>query len=228
LCDALVGARGQAQSFKANVYVDLFDLCRCLERRLGNNPLGQLCGMIGTAINGAVLSSHFTGPAFQHAHGLSVYFPTEARDYASEYENLEFAEQTGWGRLVRAFLRATRRGRRDEGAHWSQADHPVLRFGDLEIDPLETDTLEARIVGLIRPPSNRNCFRADKVLASTEKRIRPRKEGRAGTEGRIRAGTEGRIRAGTEGRIRAGTEGRIKGDSITAVWGNPPDGFFRQ
>jgi hypothetical protein len=184
--------------------------------------------MIGTAINGAVLSSHVTGPAFQHAHGLSVYVPTEARDFASEYENLEFAEQTGWGRLVRAFLRATRRGRRDEGAHWSQADHPVLRFGDLEIDPLETDTLEARIVGLIRPPSNRNCFRADKVLASTEKRIRPRKEGRAGTEGRIRAGTEGRIRAGTEGRIRAGTEGRIKGDSITAVWGNPPDGFFRQ
>jgi hypothetical protein len=228
LRDALVGARGQAQSFKANVYVDLFDLCQCLEGRFQDDEVNRLCRTVRNAIEQAVPSSDHTGPAFQHAHGLSVYFPTEARDYASEYENLAFAEQTGWGRLVRAFLRATRRGRRDESAYWAQADRRILRFGDLEIDPLEPDGLEARIVGRIRPPSKNNCFKADKVLASTEKRIEPRKEGRAGTEGRIRAGTEGRIRAGTEGRIRAGTEGRIKGDSITAVWGNPPDGFFRQ
>jgi hypothetical protein len=44
---------------------------------------------------GAVVRSHYTGSAFQHAHGLSVFFPFAAEDYTSKYENLEFAERPG-------------------------------------------------------------------------------------------------------------------------------------
>ena len=232
--DALVAARWQAQSFKAGVYVDLFDLCLSLGERLTKEDKAKpLCVSIQRAIDsqklGAILLSHYTGPAFQHAHGLSVYFPVDARDYASEYENLEFAEKTGWGRFVRAYLRLTRRDRRNESEHWAEADDQVLRLGDLEIDPLETDTLEARIIGVTGPRSDDDLFLATRVRAGTEKRIREgtEKRIREGTEKRIRAGTEKRIREGTEKRIREGTEKRIRGDGLPAAWGNPPDGFFR-
>jgi hypothetical protein len=231
LRDALVAARWQAQSFKAGVYVDLFDLCRCLEGRLPDkDPVANLAGHLRRAVEksdggpeGAVLLSRYTGPDFQHAHGLSVYFPFQAGDYKSEYENLAFAQVTGWGRLMRAYLRVTRRGRRDESEHWAKPEASVLRFDQLEVDPLEAGTIEARIVGVAGPPRKEDRFLARKVRAGTEARIRALAEA-----AKARAGTEQRIRAGTEQRIRAGTEQRIRGEAVQAVWGNPPDGFFRQ
>lgn len=238
LRNALVSARWAAQSFKAGVYVDLFDLCAKLEERVPKGALARRCQGVQKTIegragkgSGAVELSRYTGADFQHAHGLSVYFPASALDYIREYENLEFAEQTGWGRFLRAYLRVTRRERRDERTHWAEPSERVLRPGEQEVDPLEGWSIEARIVGVQGAPAQDEYVRADRVRAGTERRIRAGTEGRirAGTEGRIKAGTEGRIRAGTEGRIRAGTEGRIRGEGgILALWGNPPDGFFRQ
>jgi hypothetical protein len=244
LRDALVAARFQAQSFKAGIYVDLVDLCQSLEVRVPGDRVRSLCRGVQRAVEGtsgrkgAVVRAHYTGPAFQHAHGLSAYFPFGAEDYTSEYENLEFAERTAWGRFLRAYLRVTRRDRRDESRHWASADDPILRFGDLEVDPLEEDGIEARIVGVAAPLTDDDRCRADEIQAGTKKRLRAGGEGkiraggegkiRAGGEGKIRAGGEGKIRAGGEGKIRAGGEGKIKGEGILTVWGNPPDGFFRQ
>jgi len=226
LRNALVAARWQAQSFKAGVYVDLFDLCECLGDRLPkNDPVLPLCRKVLRSItgaNGAVVLSHYSGPAFQHAHGLSVYFPTEAVDYAPEYENLALAERTGWGRFLRAYLRLTRRARRDESTHWNQAAAQVLRFGDLEVDPLETTSLEAKIIGVRQPREVEGRFRADQFRAGTEKKIRAAIGSRP-----TAVAAAGGHRAGTEKKIRAGTEKKIKGEGILAVWGNPPDGFFR-
>jgi hypothetical protein len=242
LRDALVSARWQAQSFKAGIYVDLADLCGSLESRVPGDAVWPLCKRLQRVVEapqkGAVVQSHYTGPAFQHAHGLSVYFPFAAEDYTSEYENLEFAEQTGWGRFLRAYLRVTRRDRRDESKHWARPDDSILRLGDLEVDPLEEGGIEAKIAGVRGPLAEEDRFRANKVKAGTTKRVRAGGEGkiraggegkiRAGGEGKIRAGGEGKIRAGGEGKIRAGGEGKIKGEGILAVFGNPPDGFFRQ
>jgi len=243
LRDALVSARWQAQSFKAGIYVDLADLCRILDPRVSGDAVRRLCRSVYRAVEGsgeksAVVQSRYTGPAFQHAHGLSVYFPFAAEDYTSEYENLEFAEQTGWGRFLRAYLRVTRRDRRDESKHWAKPGDSILRLGDLEVDPLEEDGIEAKIAGVKGPLAEEDQCRAHKVKAGTRKQVRAGGEGkiraggegkiRAGGEGKIRAGGEGKIRAGGEGKIRAGGEGKIKGEGILTVWGNPPDGFFRQ
>jgi hypothetical protein len=237
LRDALVLARFAAQSFKAGLYVDLLDLCGNLAARVPDlDPVRGLCLNVQKAIEGtrgrkgAIVKSYYTGPAFQHAHGLSVYFPFGAEDYTPEYENLELAERTGWGRFLRAYLRVTRRDRRDESRHWAEVGDQIRRFGDLEADPLEEDGIEARIAGATALLAKDDGFRADEVQAGTSKRLRAGGEGkiRAGGEGKIRAGGEGKIRAGGEGKIRAGGEGKIKGEGILTVWGNPPDGFFRQ
>lgn len=205
LLNAVVAARWRAQSFKGGVYVDLFDFCERLARRLEGHDAGALCEQASEAASGAILTSRHTGAASQHAHGLSVYFPGHAADYAAEYDNLEFAKKTGWGRVVRAYLRATRRERRDETEHWANAADQVVRFGRSEVDPLEADGIEARIVGVIAPPP---------------KDGHPAKAGAKG-------GTESKIRGGTESKIRGGTEAKIRGEGVLFEWGNPPDGFFR-
>jgi Clostripain family len=205
LLNAVVAARWRAQSFKGGVYVDLFDFCERLARRLEGHKAGALCEQVSKAVSLAILTSRHTGAASQHAHGLSVYFPCHAADYAAEYDTLEFAKKTGWGRVVRSYLRATRRERRGETECWANADDQVVRFGRSEVDPLEADGIEARIVGVVAPPS---------------------KDGppaKAGAKG----GTEAKIRGGTEAKIRGGTEAKIRGEGVLFEWGNPPDGFFR-
>jgi Clostripain family len=215
LLNAVVASRWRAQSFKGGVYVDLFDLCRCLVDRLDGHRAAEVCEGVGAAALGAVPISRRTGAASQHAHGLSVYFPCHTADYAPAYDNLEFAKKTGWGRLVRAYLRATRRDRRDEEQKWANAADHVLRFGQSEVDPLEADGIEARIVGVIAPTTNEPTRTTREVAGAAH-------------NGKVRLGTETKIRLGTETKIRAGTEAKIRGEGGFFEWGNPPDGFFRQ
>jgi len=217
LLDSVVLARWQAQSFKAGVYVDLYDLCHCLELCLPKgNRATKLCQNVQNAVEKCISAPHVTGPDNQHAHGLSVYFPYQSADYTIEYDNLEFAKQTGWGRVIRSYLRATRRERRDESQHWKKADDYILRFGSNEVDPLEPDGIEARIVGVVALPA-----------LGTDARRPPGKQDSEATA-RHRAGSEAKVRAGSEAKIRAGTEAKIRGEGVQFVWGNPPDGFFRQ
>jgi hypothetical protein len=215
LLDSVVLARWQAQSFKGGVYVDVYDLCHCLQLCLAKgNRVTKLCQKVQNAVEKCISAPHVTGPDSQHAHGLSVYFPYQSADYSIEYDNLEFAKQTGWGRVIRSYLRATRRERRDESQHWKKDD--LLRFGRNEVDPLEPDGIEARIVGVVTLPA----------LGEDPRRA----PGKQGSEAKVRnrAGSEAKIRAGSEAKIRAGTEAKIRGEGVQFVWGNPPDGFFRQ
>ena len=238
LLNAVVAARWEAQSFKGGVYVDLADFCRCLEARVADGTIKALCQSVRQAIEGSpdgkrlgcAFGAQQTGSANQHATGLSVYFPYQAGDYTTEYENLAFARKTGWERLVRSYLRATRRERKGERIHWKKTQDFVLRFGHSEVDPLEPDGIEARIVGVNTPPTAGNDGKRGPVKAGGEGKIKAGGEGKikAGGEGKIKAGGEGKIRAGGEGKIRAGSEAKIRGEGVRFVWGNPPDGFFRQ
>ena len=215
LLDSVVLARWQAQSFKGGVYVDVYDLCHCLQLCLAKgNRVTKLCQKVQNAVEKCISAPHVTGPDSQHSHGLSVYFPYQSADYSIEYDNLEFARQTGWGRVIRSYLRATRRERRDESQHWK--NDSLLRFGRNEVDPLEPDGIEARIVGVATLPA----------LGEDPRRA----PGKQGSEAKVRhrEGSEAKVRAGSEAKIRAGTEAKIRGEGVQFVWGNPPDGFFRQ
>jgi hypothetical protein len=215
LRSALVAARFEAQSFKGGVYVDLLDFCQCLRERLPRNGdrFPEPSEMLRGHLEKAVVSSR-TGTDFQHAHGLSVFFPVDAMDYAAEYEDLEFSAVTGWGRLVRAYLRATRRSRRDESTHWADLEQHLFRFNELEVDPLETDTIEARIAGAA---DRGDLIKPEDVVSGDAKH---------GTEKKIKFGTAKKIKFGTAKKIKHGTAKKIKGEGAPAIFGNPPDGFY--
>ena len=204
LLDALVAARWEAQSFKGGVYVDLYDFCSCIEETHipGVANLDDITKAIRSEASGAVADTFTTGADFQHARGLSVYFPVMAEDYTPKYMNLQFAKETGWGRLVRAYLEATRRPRRDEDTLWFGEEH-IRRFKAPEIDPLRRDEIEARIIGV------------DGDEGSGEATA---KQGRGGGSDTAKGGGSDTAKGG-------GSD-TAKG-KIAAVFGNRPDGFRR-
>lgn len=232
LVDALVAARWEAQSFKGSIYVDLYDLCCCLKRRLkelGTKDLDSIVRALRDVMKAveegedrAVVHSRRTGASFQHAHGLSVYFPVNATDYTVKYNNLQFGQKTGWGRLVRAYLQATRRPRRGEYSWLLGEDSKysvIARYDQLEVDPLDSEGIEARIVGVLEAADQ-------SVLVDKNGRAGTPSSSKAGTPSSSKAGTPSSSKAGTPSSSKAGTAINIRGQVVTAMFGNPPDGFY--
>ncbi len=153
--NALVLARWHAQSYMGEQQVDIWDfcdqLCRFLPAESEYDELRTACGKVKDAVDAAVLTNAWTGTEFQHSHGLSLYFPFSADDFAPEYfdehiderkesvkQGLAFALETGWGWFLREFLRLTRRVRRDQEKHMaSEDDFKSFRRQGLLEDPLD-------------------------------------------------------------------------------------------
>jgi hypothetical protein len=204
LLDNLVAARSEAQSFKGGTYVDLYDFCDRIRTNavLKTDFLDGLKGAISSTGGSAVVVSHTTGAAFQHAHGLSVYFPVAAEDYTPKYMNLLFAKDTGWGRLVRAYLEATRKTRYREEEHWF-GEEPIRRYETAEIDPLHSDDIEARIIGV-----EENAYVGEPAA----------KPGRGGGSNSSKGGGSNTSKGGGSNSSKG---------KIAAISGNPPDGYRR-
>ena len=113
--NAVIISHWQAQSYKWEQYVDLWDFCALLKRNLkGVRGLGDLrtaCDNLQKAIEKFVAVCDFRGPAFQHSHGLSIYFPWSRSEAAMrEYSNLSLPEKTKWSAFLEVYLRKTERG----------------------------------------------------------------------------------------------------------------------
>jgi hypothetical protein len=152
--DAILLARWESQGFKDERNVDMADFCLNLARRctdIGNKRDGQQSGLAAdiaesclravAAIEGpdgpgqrkAVILSGYCGPAFQHAHGLSVFFPwnrtTDATGVTdlSQYRKLDFGFDTDWARFLDVFTISTQRDSRKTRGD----EHPsALNRGD--------------------------------------------------------------------------------------------------
>jgi hypothetical protein len=223
--DLLLAARWEAQSFKGAIYVDLHDWCRRISQHVDDydspgeylEGLQSICNRISNRIesrNGLVISSRTTGADFQHAHGLSVYFPTSAADYSAKYRNLRFARDTGWARLVRAYLEITRRSRRGERTRRTSTKVSLRRYLMSEMDPLQADGIAGRIAAV---PSRTGEATSKGGIGT-----------KLGTSQNIRLGTSQNIRLGTSQNIRLGTSQNIRGEVVLQTFGNPPDGFYRE
>jgi hypothetical protein len=109
--DALVLSHWKAQSYKADQYVDLWDFCNLLGEHCSDQVVRRTCQEVEDAISspahGTVKKSIFNGPAYQHSHGLSVYFPWSVVSPA--YRDFGFARSTGWYRFLTKYVLATRR-----------------------------------------------------------------------------------------------------------------------
>jgi hypothetical protein len=115
LWNSVVLAHWRAQSYKWELYTDLWDFFNELGKQLGDrHDIYKYCNDVTTAVDNAGLCSRFSGSQFQHSHGLSVYFPWSRLYYAPEYEQTQFAKRTDWNRFLETYFRETRRPKRKE------------------------------------------------------------------------------------------------------------------
>ncbi|MFN0086431.1 MAG: clostripain-related cysteine peptidase [Blastocatellia bacterium] len=75
------------------------------------------CRDVMAAIDNVVIDSGYHGAAFQHSHGLSIYFPwskTELARNIAPYSELAFSSATGWDQFLIAYINRTQREVRDD------------------------------------------------------------------------------------------------------------------
>ena len=183
LLDAIVLAHREAQGYKKEQYIDVWDFCHRLSERLNRLSnkadyanLITACEEIKSFIDGQgyqpdkrfVRLSGYSGPQFQHSHGISIFFPwanlTDAAGIADlqSYGTLRIADQTCWDEFLRLYLEATKREVRT--ADTTGDDIPSLlnqRTGlylpapgkDPEGDPLDKTKLgTAKFESMKNPP----------------------------------------------------------------------------
>jgi hypothetical protein len=109
--DTLILAHWEAQSYNGELFVDLYDLCDCLERRLHSGPVARRCKEVKSFISSEfVLRSCYSGAVYQFSYGVSLYFPWS--DVMKSYENLDFIQDSdgsGWSRFLDTYTNLTRR-----------------------------------------------------------------------------------------------------------------------
>lgn len=112
--NALLIAHWEAQSYNGEQYVDVYDFCDCLEKRVQSPELAKRCQTLKNFIKDEfVLSSCYCGAIYQYSYGVSIYFPWA--EIAPSYWNLDFVDQKapGWGSFLKAYTHLTRRSPRN-------------------------------------------------------------------------------------------------------------------
>jgi hypothetical protein len=238
--DPLVLAHWEAQGYKFEQHVDLWDFCDRLADRcdqIGNagtrRRVRRACTDVKKAIDNLVLHSAYCGPAFQHSHGISIFFPwaniTDASGFAEmdHYKSLEFAHRTQWDEFVNAYHDATQRPVRPLRPHRpNKIPHPSTlnrRDGLFTTRPAAFGTplsvklgtnLTARIAAELV-----NAF-GTRLGTSLNARLRTSLNERLGTSLNARLGTSLNARLGTSLNARLGTSLNARlGTSLNARFG---------
>jgi hypothetical protein len=124
--NALVLAHWEAQSFNTEQNVDLYDFCERLLHYLPPDAYKNIRSYCESMIRDwdsiVPLSTH-SGPAYQFARGLSIYFPWS--EIALGYRNLAFAKDTEWDEFLKKYVDKTYRKLRDD-EHREQAGEVPL------------------------------------------------------------------------------------------------------
>jgi len=143
--DAVLLAHWRAQSYKNEQYVDLWDFCDLLEKGCEVGAIKHACQRVRGVIDGSgdkngkdsnnspfvITSKHF-GVAFQHSHGVSVYFPWKESPALDEYQKLTFARDTKWGKFLKTYVKVTQResrgqlGPKVEEINITAAERPLI------------------------------------------------------------------------------------------------------
>jgi Clostripain family len=114
--DSLLLSHWRAQSYKSDQYTDLWDFCDLLRETCIDQSVRTACARVLTAlsdpIHGVVRKSIYSGPAVQHSHGLSIYFPWS--EVSANYATFEFGRVTRWVEFLNKYCSVTRREMRGE------------------------------------------------------------------------------------------------------------------
>src|SRR5262245_15074132 len=136
--DAVLLAHWRAQSYKNEQYVDLWDFCDLLSKEfegIDDTGIKNACKNVLKAIDGKdrdeeigtngknnknkktepfVIYSKYFGAAFQHSHGVSIYFPWKHSPALEKYQKLSLSKETRWGEFLKIYVEKTQRKPRGE------------------------------------------------------------------------------------------------------------------
>ena len=188
--NALLLAHWEAQSYNGEQYVDVYDFCDCLEKRVQSEEIVKRCQALKEFINKAfVLKSCYCGAIYQYSYGVSIYFPWA--EIAPSYWNLDFVDQKapGWGSFLQAYTRLTRRSARNgmpdrhmiynEGNQSNTAGHRMV-FNRMLYDRMLYDRMSSasnRIHSMRNPPVAFNpepCVKEGGGVVKSQKMFRLR------------------------------------------------------
>jgi len=105
--EALVLAHWKAQSFNGEQFVDLYDFCRLLQKQSRAQVVDDFCQKVLDTEATFVTRSCYSGPTYQYARGVSIYFPWAEID--PNYKALNFAKDSKWNAFLESYVVATRR-----------------------------------------------------------------------------------------------------------------------
>ncbi|MCD6363430.1 MAG: hypothetical protein J7M13_05460 [Synergistetes bacterium] len=130
-------SRAKATSFYLPSVIDLYSFCAFLAG--WRTSVSELASSLCDAIKSAVRENY---SAYGNANGLSIFFPDRGEgSYDRFYDDgrHDFANFTGWGDFLKAYLKETR-------------DVEEIKWGDMEIDGVLSDS---DIAGaLVLPPED--------------------------------------------------------------------------
>jgi hypothetical protein len=120
--NAIILAHWEAQGFKFDQFIDLYDFCDRLEQRCNmtdtvSGAIRDACVEVKRVVGGADPSARFvmksctSGPSFQHSHGLSIFLPW-ALPAPVAYTGLDFPQATEWHLFIERYVENSRRSPR--------------------------------------------------------------------------------------------------------------------
>jgi hypothetical protein len=112
LRDAIILAHWRAQAYKDDEYCDLWDFSDLLGEGCDDVDVVRHCERVKNSVAEVITKSVYSGPAYQHSHGLSIYFPWS--EVSPVYSEFRFAQETNWLRFLRVYVEATRREMRGQ------------------------------------------------------------------------------------------------------------------
>jgi hypothetical protein len=217
--DAVILAHWRAQSYKFEEYVDLWDFCNLLVEADVDRGVTVACRNVRDAIcsgpcedessSSYVLKSCYSGPMYQHSHGLSIYFPwvLNSQDLHEYQTRLFFSQDTLWGEFIEKYVNVTRRAERCAAS--TSADGGARVIARSFTAQLNRITSPA---DRITSPADRITPRADRITPRAD-RITPRADRFIPPVGRITSKAD---------RMAALLDG---GDLFIPKVKNPPVGF---
>ncbi|HKY26467.1 MAG TPA: clostripain-related cysteine peptidase [Pyrinomonadaceae bacterium] len=122
--DCIQLAHLKSQSYWGEAYSDLYDFCHCLQEQCKRNTechfeIRNACQDVKNALSDdeedrLIIYSDYYGPAYQHSHGLSIFFPWRSPDAKVQeiYANYSFTtdyEEDSWWSFLEQYFVATRR-----------------------------------------------------------------------------------------------------------------------
>ena len=112
---AIVYAHWEAQSFNGEQFVDLYDFCQLLKRYYpGKDGIAGACQDVLETEKAFVPNSCYSGPTYQYARGVSIYFPWAEID--PNYYAVRFSRngrrESAWMKFLKEYVVETRRPQR--------------------------------------------------------------------------------------------------------------------